>query len=133
MKQLLDSLKKNAPYDGLFFDIQAAMSVAGLDDPESDMIIRIRKILGNKTIISTSMDLHGNVSWRLAENRWGEVVRGRLTTAVGAGEANRLMGGLPAEAPAILGRTGDYRQSDAPRVLGSSLRESGQLQIERGH
>ena len=64
----LDSLAKNGPYDGLFFDIHGAMSVVGLDDPEGDFIIRIRKVIGPKTIISTSMDLHGNVSWRLAEN-----------------------------------------------------------------
>ncbi|SDF80744.1 M81 family metallopeptidase [Chitinophaga filiformis] len=68
VKQTLDLLKKNAPYDGLFFDIHGAMSVVGLDDPEGDFITRIRKVIGNKTIISTSMDLHGNVSWRLAEN-----------------------------------------------------------------
>lgn len=68
VKQTLDSLKKNAPYDGLFFDIHGAMSVVGLEDPEGDFITRIRKVIGNKTIISTSMDLHGNVSWRLAEN-----------------------------------------------------------------
>jgi microcystin degradation protein MlrC len=64
----LDALKKNGPYDGLYFDIHGAMSVVGLDDPEGDFIVRIRKVIGNKTIISTSMDLHGNVSWRLAEN-----------------------------------------------------------------
>ncbi|MBB3056797.1 M81 family metallopeptidase [Mucilaginibacter gotjawali] len=68
VKQTLDLLKKNAPYDGLFFDIHGAMSVVGLDDPEGDFIVRIRKVIGKKTIISTSMDLHGNVSWRLAEN-----------------------------------------------------------------
>lgn len=65
---ILDSLKKNLPYDGLFFDIHGAMSVVGLDDPEGDMITRVRKVIGNQTIISTSMDLHGNVSMRLAEN-----------------------------------------------------------------
>lgn len=64
----LDSLKKNGPYDGLFFDIHGAMSVVGLDDPEGDFIVRIRQVIGKKPIISTSMDLHGNVSWRLAEN-----------------------------------------------------------------
>jgi len=68
VNKTLDSLKKNAPYDGLFFDIHGAMSVVGLDDPEGDFIERIRKVIGKKTIISTSMDLHGNVSWRLAEN-----------------------------------------------------------------
>jgi len=64
----LDMLKKNVPYDGLFFDIHGAMSVVGLDDPEGDFIVRIREVIGKKTIISTCMDLHGNVSWRLAQN-----------------------------------------------------------------
>jgi microcystin degradation protein MlrC len=64
----LDSLRRHGPYDGLFFDIHGAMSVVGLDDPEGDFIVRMRKVVGKKTIISTSMDLHGNVSWRLAEN-----------------------------------------------------------------
>ena len=68
VNKTLDSLKKNLPYDGLWFDIHGAMSVVGLDDPEGDLIIRIRKVVGKKTIISTSMDLHGNVSWRLAQN-----------------------------------------------------------------
>ncbi len=68
VNKTLDSLRKNGPYDGLFFDIHGAMSVVGMDDPEGDFIVRIRKVIGKKTIISTSMDLHGNVSWRLAEN-----------------------------------------------------------------
>lgn len=68
VKQTLDLLKKDLPYDGLFFDIHGAMSVVGLDDPEGDLIVRIREVVGNETIISTSMDLHGNVSWRLAQN-----------------------------------------------------------------
>jgi microcystin degradation protein MlrC len=68
VNKTLDSLRKYLPYDGLWFDIHGAMSVVGLDDPEGDFIIRIRKLVGKKTIISTSMDLHGNVSWRLAEN-----------------------------------------------------------------
>lgn len=61
-------LKENLPYDGLFFDIHGAMSVVGLDDPEGDFIIRVREVVGEETLISTSMDLHGNVSWRLAQH-----------------------------------------------------------------
>ena len=67
VSKTLEKLKNNVPYDGLFFDIHGAMSVEGLDDPEGDFISRIRKIIGNETFISTSMDLHGNVSRKLAE------------------------------------------------------------------
>jgi microcystin degradation protein MlrC len=66
--RILTSLRENAPYDALFFDIHGAMSVVGLDDPEGDLILRVREAIGNTPIISTCMDLHGNVSWRLAEN-----------------------------------------------------------------
>ncbi|MEN8124186.1 MAG: M81 family metallopeptidase [Bacteroidota bacterium] len=68
VSKTLDILKKNIPYDGLFFDIHGAMSVVGLDDPEGDFITRVREVVGTNTIISTCMDLHGNVSKRLAQN-----------------------------------------------------------------
>lgn len=68
VSKTLEMLKENLPYDGLFFDIHGAMSVVGMDDPEGDFIIRIREVIGDETLISTSMDLHGSVSWRLAEN-----------------------------------------------------------------
>ncbi|WP_416866631.1 MAG: M81 family metallopeptidase [Imperialibacter sp.] len=64
----LTMLKDSLPYDGLFFDIHGAMSVVGLDDPEGDFITRVREVVGFETIISTSMDLHGNVSKTLAQN-----------------------------------------------------------------
>ena len=64
----LNMLKKELPLDGLFFDIHGAMSVVGLEDPEGDFIEKIRALVGTKTLISTSMDLHGNVSKRLAEH-----------------------------------------------------------------
>ena len=64
----LEMLKDNLPYDGLFFDIHGAMSVVGLDDPEGDFIKRIRDVVGTKTLISTSMDLHGNVSEELVHH-----------------------------------------------------------------
>ena len=68
VSQTLNRLKENLPYDGLFFDIHGAMSVEGIDDPEGDLIIRIREVVGPETMISTCMDLHGNVSQRLAQN-----------------------------------------------------------------
>lgn len=64
----LNMLKEAMPLDGLFFDIHGAMSVQGLDDPEGDFIVRIREVIGTDALISTSMDLHGSVSPRLAQN-----------------------------------------------------------------
>ncbi|HKL31482.1 MAG TPA: M81 family metallopeptidase [Tangfeifania sp.] len=66
VNETLKMLEENKPYDGIFFDIHGAMSVVGLDDPEGDFIERIREVVGTEPVISTSMDLHGNVSRRLA-------------------------------------------------------------------
>jgi len=68
VSKTLKMLKENGPYDGLFFDIHGAMSVVGLEDAEGDLIKRIREVIGSNVLISTSMDLHGNVSEALAEH-----------------------------------------------------------------
>jgi microcystin degradation protein MlrC len=66
VNKTLDMIRGNMPYDGFFYHIHGAMSVVGLDDPEGDFLERIRGVIGNDVIISTSMDLHGCVSLRLA-------------------------------------------------------------------
>ena len=68
VEKTLKMLKDNGSYDGLFFDIHGAMSVVGLEDAEGDLIERIREVIGTDVLISTSMDLHGNVSERLASH-----------------------------------------------------------------
>lgn len=60
--ELLQRLRAALPLDGFFFDIHGAMSVIGMDDAEGDLISAIRKEVGPECIISTGMDLHGNVS-----------------------------------------------------------------------
>ncbi|ORY26978.1 hypothetical protein BCR39DRAFT_539663 [Naematelia encephala] len=52
--------------DGLWYDIHGAMVVEDMDDCEAVLLDRIRKVIGPDTIVSASMDLHGNVSRRLA-------------------------------------------------------------------
>ena len=68
VNETLALLKENLPYDGIFFDIHGAMSVVGLDDPEGDFIAEIREVVGTEPVISTSMDLHGNVTEKLAHH-----------------------------------------------------------------
>jgi microcystin degradation protein MlrC len=60
--ELIGRLLAVLPLDGFFFDIHGAMSVIGLDDAEGDLITAIRDLVGPECIISTGMDLHGNVS-----------------------------------------------------------------------
>src|SRR5690606_10739986 len=57
-----DTIRSDGPFDGFFFDIHGAMSVIGMTDAEGDLAAAVRDALGPDTLISTSMDLHGNVS-----------------------------------------------------------------------
>ncbi len=53
--------------DGVLLDIHGAMSVVGKHDAEADLAEALRAELGERVMVSASMDLHGNVSRRLAE------------------------------------------------------------------
>lgn len=64
---LLERLGDAGRLDGLLFDLHGAMSVVGRQDIEGDLAGRVRRVVGPETLISASMDLHGNVSRRLAE------------------------------------------------------------------
>lgn len=64
--ELLERLAALGEIDGLHLDLHGAMTVEGLDDAEADLAERIRAVIGSRPMVSTSMDLHGNVSRRLA-------------------------------------------------------------------
>ncbi len=65
-EEILAGLRDAGPLDGLVFDIHGAMSVIDLDDAEGDLAVAVREVVGPDVLISTGMDLHGNVSRRLA-------------------------------------------------------------------
>ncbi|WP_241005229.1 M81 family metallopeptidase [Nocardioides sp. zg-1228] len=56
-----------APLDGVVLDMHGAASVVGLDDMEGDLAVAVRAVVGPDCLISSGMDLHGNVSRTLAE------------------------------------------------------------------
>ncbi|PIE21434.1 MAG: microcystin degradation protein MlrC [Arachnia propionica] len=53
------------PLDGFLLDIHGAMSVVDRLDAEADLAARLRAALGPDTLVSATMDLHGNVSAEL--------------------------------------------------------------------
>ena len=63
--ELIERLAAMPPLDGLWFDIHGAMTVEGIDDAEALLLARIRDVVGPDVVVSTSMDLHGNVSREL--------------------------------------------------------------------
>lgn len=69
-REILDVLTRihaEEPLDGLVLDLHGAASVVGLDDMEGDLAVEVRAVVGPDVLISTGMDLHGNVSRTLAE------------------------------------------------------------------
>ncbi|WP_151481786.1 M81 family metallopeptidase [Streptomyces albicerus] len=64
--ELIARLAELGHLDGLWFDIHGAMTVEGVDDAEAELLAHIRETIGPDVIVSTSMDLHGNVSRELA-------------------------------------------------------------------
>ncbi|MET8473126.1 M81 family metallopeptidase [Streptomyces sp. NPDC006422] len=75
--ELVTRIREAGPLDGLVYDIHGAMSVIGLTDAEGDLTEAVRAALDHngtpddpaagRPMISTAMDLHGNVSRRFAE------------------------------------------------------------------
>lgn len=66
--QLLDGLRADGPWDGVFMDMHGAMNVYGMDDAEGDWMESVRQVVGPDCLISASYDLHGNVSERVMAN-----------------------------------------------------------------
>jgi microcystin degradation protein MlrC len=66
-RELLERIRAALPLDGFYLDIHGAMNVLGMDDAEADLAAAIRDLVGPDCLISAGMDLHGNVSARLAE------------------------------------------------------------------
>ena len=56
-KTILDYLKENLPFDGIFLALHGAMICENLDDPEGDLLQSIKKIVGHSIPISVSVDL----------------------------------------------------------------------------
>ncbi|MBC3764015.1 M81 family metallopeptidase [Quadrisphaera sp. RL12-1S] len=63
----LERALAQGPLDGVLLDVHGAMSVVGTDDPEAELAAAVRRLVGPDCLVSTGMDLHGNVSELLAQ------------------------------------------------------------------
>jgi microcystin degradation protein MlrC len=66
VENAVEEVRENMPYDAFWFYNHGACSVDGFDDPEGYFMERIRAVIGNDALVTTTMDLHGNVSERVA-------------------------------------------------------------------
>lgn len=68
VNEALEIIKANMPYDAFWFYNHGACSVEGVADPEGEFMEKVRSLIGNDVLITTTMDLHGNASWLVALN-----------------------------------------------------------------
>lgn len=62
--EILEQLRAAMPVDGVQLCLHGAMCAVGYDDPEGDLIERIRGIVGPEVPIAATLDLHGQLSAR---------------------------------------------------------------------
>lgn len=68
VNESLEIIKANMPYDAFWFYNHGACSVEGVADPEGEFMEKVRSVIGNDVLVTTTMDLHGNASWLVALN-----------------------------------------------------------------
>ena len=63
--EILNQIKnaiKHEPLDGVVLCLHGAMIAQGYDDPEGDLIEKIRELVGDQTIIGASLDPHSHLT-----------------------------------------------------------------------
>jgi microcystin degradation protein MlrC len=60
--EILDGLRRDGPFDGIYLAMHGAMFVEGMEDAEGDFIGAVRHLVGPEMPIAASYDLHGNLS-----------------------------------------------------------------------
>jgi len=66
-KEIVERLKKAGKLDGVYLSLHGAMGVQGMIDPEGDLCMAVRNVLGNDIPIGVSHDLHACVTKKRAE------------------------------------------------------------------
>ena len=67
-KEILDAVKAADRVDGVYLSLHGAMGVDGSFDPEGDILVDLRALLGPEVPVAVSFDLHANVTKRRVEN-----------------------------------------------------------------
>lgn len=60
--EILDQLRAAMPVDGVVLGLHGAMVAAGYDDPEGDLLTRIRDIIGPKILLCAELDPHSHLT-----------------------------------------------------------------------
>ena len=67
-ERILDELKAALPVDAVVLGLHGAMVAQGYDDPEGDLLERVRAIVGPKVLIAAEFDPHSHLTARRLAN-----------------------------------------------------------------
>lgn len=104
--EILEGIKKAGKLDGIYMDMHGALHVEGYEDAQTDLIRKIRAIIGDEVVVSGSFDLHGNLSDEFVENL--NLVTSFRTTPHRDGEETKLR--------AVRNLVRVLRQHESPRI-----------------
>ncbi len=60
--EILDQLRAAMPVDGVVLGLHGAMVAQGYDDPEGDLLTRVRKIVGPDVLVCAELDPHSHLT-----------------------------------------------------------------------
>ena len=66
--EFLDAVRSAMPVDGIYFALHGALASEDVDDCEGHLLEQTRKIIGDATPISVSLDLHGILTDRILQH-----------------------------------------------------------------
>ena len=58
--RMIEGLKAEGPFGGVYLSLHGAMAVRGIARPEAELARRVREVVGPKVPIAATFDLHGN-------------------------------------------------------------------------
>lgn len=64
---ITDAAKDQGPFDAVLLSLHGAMVAAHTDDGEGELLARLRAVVGPDVPVAVTLDLHANVSDRMAE------------------------------------------------------------------
>lgn len=67
LDRFLERLNKAGPFDGVLLDLHGAMVTEQHEDAEGAWIAAVREVVGNDVPIVVTLDLHANITSRMAE------------------------------------------------------------------
>ena len=65
---LRKALQEQGPFDGVLLSLHGAMVAEGHPDGEGDLVEMVRSVVGEEIPIVATLDLHGNITRKLAKN-----------------------------------------------------------------